>query len=138
MKFDYNFYVTNPADIDIQRVLAESPNDKHVILIHPNNPLLHVSPGLLILKPAFLKLFPPIKALLLGHHLGANWGHPVEGFVACGIDTRAYHYNVPSDMVLSGDRATLVNSYDIRTLPDQLALCRKFLADRQEVRVIYL
>lgn len=140
---DYNFYVSNITDIDVQRIGDEAPPQVEAIIVQgPRN-------SLLMLRESFLAKFqvPDTLSVLYGY-LGKLWGF--EGIRSYPHDTdlALWYFNgwdtsfrkIPGEATtkLVGWRVMPFDSANRKGVEADLAKAVEFLQARQEIRVSYL
>ena len=126
----YNFYVRQGSEVDIPRILAETPDDRDVVLVVSDNAIVFI-------REAFLMKFCDEDTVgVLGEDLSHDWG-----FSTCSADNKnrsGIHFDSHiSNTPLLGFRCRSLPKQAIERLVQDLTAARAYVP-RREVRVSYL
>ena len=125
---NYNFYVKDAKDVDIQRILTEAPAECEALM------LVGGCNAALVLRNSFLTRFDPSDKIEISECLWSGWGRSE----LCGFNHEGgVGFAVGNSDVIEGWRAISLEKSGIPEAIAQLRAAQAF-APRREVRVTYL
>jgi hypothetical protein len=135
----YNFYVKSANEVDIRRILRETPEGEIAVLLTALG-----NHAVLLLRCKFLDRFIPEDRIRVSgkgseQNLCSGWGYPS---VACtpglkGVILRAVGQGYSDSQVVAGWRCINIDKTDIALVKTRLDAARAYVPHR-EVRVSYL
>ena len=129
---NYNFYVTDPSEVDFNRICREAPDDANAIVVLPRGRSRRA--GLLIRSTFLNKFCLSDNVMLCDNTLGPFWGW---SYIRSFPDSGEVVFRL-CDSPLDGWKAVLIPKKSIPNVRTALASATARLSKRREVRVLYL
>jgi hypothetical protein len=132
----YNFKVSKPQDIDINRIISEASPGTQIILVESG----HSEDAYLLVKKSWLRKLDNDCLHLAGERTHSEWGYTYTNIKDDDFDAIILDSGVKEEGVVELNkewRVRWVTKHELEELPAQLAAARAIIK-KINVRVTYL